>query len=214
MANPTPLPDEHELETGVEAQSGLVPVDGEHAETSAELQTHTEQPDGEHGGAHVEPELLGLVPFQWVSISMLVFICIAIFGAKVHKTIAAGLDSKIAGIREQLDEAKSLRADAEALREEYAAKIAGAEQDAAAMIESAKAEAVSIVEKAETDTAALIVRREQMAEDKIGAAERQAIDELRATAANASTAAAASLIAAEHNAEADSKLADEAIAAL
>lgn len=169
-----------------------------------------------HGGtvAHVEPELLGLVPFQWVSISMLVLIAIAIFGMKVHKTIAGGLDTKIAGIRQQLDEAKSLRAEAEALRQEYADKISGAEQDAAAMIESAKTEAASIVEKAETDTAALIARREQMAKDKIGAAERQAIDDLRATAANASTAAAASLIALEHDAAADSKLADEAIAGL
>ena len=39
-----------------------------------------------HGGAptHVEPELLGLAPFQWVSVAMLILFLIAFFGAKVH----------------------------------------------------------------------------------------------------------------------------------
>jgi F-type H+-transporting ATPase subunit b len=80
-----------------------------------------------HGGAgtHSEPELWGLAPFQIVSLSMLVLLLIALFGAKVHKTIAGGLDGKIAAIKDQLDEAKQLRAEAEALRQEYAAKIAG-----------------------------------------------------------------------------------------
>ena len=46
-----------------------------------------------HGGAgtHSEPELWGLAPFQIVSLSMLVLLLIALFGAKVHKTIAGGL---------------------------------------------------------------------------------------------------------------------------
>jgi len=43
-------------------------------------------------------------------------------------------DGKIAAIKQQLDEAKALRAEAEQLRAEYAAKIAGAEKDAEAML--------------------------------------------------------------------------------
>ena len=80
----------------------------------------------------IEPTLLGLAPSQWVSLAMLALIVFAIFGAKVHKTIAAGLDGRIEAIRRSLEEAKALRAEAEALRNEYAARIARAEDDAAA----------------------------------------------------------------------------------
>jgi len=169
-----------------------------------------------HGGseAHAEPMLLGLQPFQWVSVAMAVLLLFAFLGAKVHKTIAGGLDNKIKAIRDNLDEAKQLRAEAEALREEYAAKIAGAEKDAEAMLDNARREADGIVAKAEEDTAAMIARRERMATDKIAAAERQALAELRAKAADASTAAAAQLIRANHDAAADKALADEVIAGL
>ncbi len=168
-----------------------------------------------HGETHVvEPTLLGLEPYQWVSVAMLVLLLIAFLGAKVHKSIAGGLDNKIKAIRDNLDEAKQLRAEAEALREEYAAKIAGAEKDAEAMLENARREAEGIVAKAEEDTAAMVARRERMATDKIAAAERQALAELKAKAADASTAAAAALIAAKHDAEADKALADEVIAGL
>lgn len=163
---------------------------------------------------HVEPSLLGFAPYQYVALAMLILILIAIFGAKVHRTIARGLDGKITAIREQLEEAKQLRAEAEALREEYAAKIANAEKDAAAMLDHAKAEAASIVEKARTDTEAVIARRERMAQDKIAAAERGAVEELRARAGQAASIAAGSLIAAGHDASADRKLVDEAISAI
>ena len=171
--------------------------------------------EGHTAVAHeVEPTLLGLEPFQWVALAMAVLILFAIFGGKAHKSVGRGLDDKIAAIREQLEEAKKLRAEAEALREEYAAKIAGAQQDADAMIEHAHHEAAGIVEKAEADTTALIGRRERMAEDKIAAAERAALEELRARAAEASTRAAASLIRERHDEAADSRLADRMIADL
>lgn len=169
----------------------------------------------EHGNAvHVEPELLGLAPYQWVAVAMLVLLLFAFFGAKVHRTIAGGLDARIAAIRGQLDEAKKLRGEAEALRDEYAAKIAGAEKDAAAMLDNARNEADAIVAKAEDDTAAMIARRERMATEKIAAAERKAVDDLRAQAARASTRAAAGIIADRHDAVADKMLIDETIAGL
>ncbi|MEA3263708.1 MAG: hypothetical protein U9R07_09520 [Pseudomonadota bacterium] len=164
----------------------------------------------EHGAAHAAPEAFGLGPVTWVALAMTVLILVAIW-KKVPAMITGGLDSNIAEIRKQLDEAKALRAEAEALRQEYADKIAGAEKDAAAMIEHAKSEADAIVAKAEADTKALIMRREKMAEDKIAAAERGAIAELRTKAANAAASAARQLIAANHNAKADKSLVDEAI---
>ena len=179
--------------------------------TADETQTMVEVDHG--AGKHVEPELFGLAPYQVVSISMLVLIAIMVW-KKVPGMIAGGLDSRIAAIREQLDEAKALRAEAETLRDEYAAKIANAEKDAEAMVEGARKEADGILKRAEADSAAMVERRKRMAEDKIAAAERNAIDEVRERAAMAAAAASRKLIAEKHDAEADRKLADEVIAGL
>ncbi|NVD44006.1 F0F1 ATP synthase subunit B family protein [Qipengyuania atrilutea] len=168
---------------------------------------------GHGAGKHVEPELWGLAPFQIVSIAMLVLVLIAVW-KKVPSLITGGLDKRIADIRTQLDEAKSLRAEAEALRDEYSAKIANAEKDAEAMLVNARSEADAITAKAESDSAAMIERRKRMAEDTISAAERDAVADVRAKAAAAAAAASRQLIAERHDAEADRRLADQVIAGL
>ncbi len=166
------------------------------------------------GGEHVEPVAFGFMgPGAWVSVAMLLFIAIVLWKG-VHRMIAAGLDARIAAIRHHLVEAKALRAEAEALRADYAARIAGAEQDAAGMIEHARSEAAAIVAKAQIDTASIIARRERMAQDRIGAAERGAVDEVRAAAAAAAAGASRRIIAERHHAEADRRMVDEAIAHL
>jgi F-type H+-transporting ATPase subunit b len=182
------------------------------SEAVVDHSAHTEVA-ADHGAVHAEPTLYGLEAYQVVSIAMLVLVAVMIW-KKVPGMITGGLDAKIAAIRAQLDEAKALRAEAEALRNEYAAKIANAEKDAEAMLEGARREADGILAKAEADSTAMVARRTQMAEDKIGAAEREAIEQVRAKAASAAAAAAGKLIADKHDAEADSKLADEVIAGI
>jgi F-type H+-transporting ATPase subunit b len=161
----------------------------------------------------VEPHALGITPGGWVALAILVLVGVAIW-KKAPSLLAKGLDSSIAEIRSQLEEAKSLRAEAEALRKEYADKIANAEKDAAAMLEHARHEAEAIVAKAEKDTAEVIVRREKMAKDKISAAERAAVADLRNQAAAAAAAAAKGLIKAKHSADADKALVDQAIGSI
>ena len=73
--------------------------------------------------AHADPTLLGLNGTAVVGWAMLVLILIMIW-KKVPSAIGGALDKKIAGIRVQLDEAKRLRAEAEALKAEYQAKAA------------------------------------------------------------------------------------------
>ncbi len=177
-----------------------------------DAEAHTEHDAG--GEHHAGPMLWGLAPYQWVSISMLVLLLIAFFGAKVHKTIGGGLDGQIAAIRAELDEAKRLRTEAEQLRDEYAAKIANAENDAEAMLDNAKAEAEAILVRAEDDSKALVERRKRMAQDKISAAAREAVAEVRATAAAAAAAASRKLIGEKLDAKADSKIADDLIAGI
>lgn len=159
------------------------------------------------------PSAFGLEDYQWVSLAMGVLIAVVLW-KKVPGMIAGGLDNKIAEIKQQLDEAKGLRAEAEALRDEYAAKIAGAEKDAQAMMEGAKHEADAILAKAEADSEKMVERRQKMAEDKIAAAERDALAEVRARAADAAAIASRSIIAQKHDKDADSKLADEVISSL
>jgi F-type H+-transporting ATPase subunit b len=171
----------------------------------------------EHGAeaaGHAEPAAFGFItPGMWVALAMTTLILVMVW-KKVPGMITSGLDASIAEIRKQLDEAKALRAEAEALRKEYADKIAGAEKEAAEMLGHAKHEAEAIVAKAAEDTKALIARREKMAEDKIAAAERGAVAELRTKAAHAAAVAAQQLIATNHNAKADKGLVDEAIAGI
>jgi F-type H+-transporting ATPase subunit b len=167
----------------------------------------------QQGAAHAEPELFGLAPFQIVALAMMVLIVIMVW-KKVTGMISGGLDAKIAVIRTQLEEAKTLRAEAEALRDEYAAKIASAEKDAEVLLDGARAEADAILARAETDSAAMVTRRQRMAEVKIAAAERAAIAEVKARAVTASAAASRKLIAARHDSAADRTLTDEVIASL
>ncbi|MFT4027622.1 MAG: hypothetical protein QM676_12585 [Novosphingobium sp.] len=169
----------------------------------------------EHGAEAAEhgPNLFGFGPTFIVAASMGVLVLIALV-LKVPAMLTSGLDAGIAEIKKQLEEAKSLRAEAEALRAEYAGKIANAEKDAAAMLDHARHEAEAIVAKAEADTTAVIARREKMAQDKIAAAERGAVDELRARAASAAAQAAGKLIAAKHGPDADKALVDQAIAGI
>lgn len=167
----------------------------------------------DHGVVHVEPELFGMAPYQIVALAMLVLVLIMLW-KRVPGMVVRGIDGKIAAIRQQLDEAKALRAEAEQLRAEYAAKIAGAEKDAEAMLTNARTEADDILAKAEADGKAMVARRERMATDKIAAAEREAIESVRNRAVTAATAASRKLIAEKHGEDADRALADKVIAGL
>ena len=167
-----------------------------------------------HAGEHVEPTALGfMTPGKFVALAMIVVLLI-MWRAGVPRIVAGILDSRIAEIRKQLDEAAKLRAEAEALKAEYEKKAKQADAEIEKIREGAERQAKEIVAKAKEDAKGMVARRKQMAEEKIAAAERQAIADLRAKAAQASTAAAAAIISERHDAEADSKLADETIAGL
>ncbi|WP_442681383.1 F0F1 ATP synthase subunit B family protein [Sphingomonas sp. ASY06-1R] len=162
---------------------------------------------------HGEMAFLGINAGGFVALSMLVVIAILIWKG-APKAIGRALDNKIATIRQQLDEASRLRAEAEALRAEYQAKAAAAQGEADQIIAHARAEADVILADAREHTASLIERRSRMAEDKIAAAERTAIAEVRAKAADAAARAAATLIASRLDAASDKGLVDRTIANL
>ena len=186
--------------------------------------THIRAPAGdgaeaanvEHVGApehHALPTALGLDAPQWIALAMVVVFAILIW-KRVPALIGRALDSKIAAIRAQLDEAAQLRKEAEAIKAEYVAKSAQADSEAATLLDRARAEAEGIVRQAESDASALVERRGRMAEDKIAAAERAALDQVRAKTAKAAAAAAESLIREKLDAGADKALVDRTIEGL
>lgn len=168
-----------------------------------------------HGGAeeHVSPSALGFDATMLVALAMLVVILLALW-KKVPAMIAGALDGQIAGIKQQLDQATALRAEAEAIKAEYEAKAKQAAKDAVDMKAAAEEEAKLIIANAKSDATALIGRRAKAAEEKIAAAERAAITDVRNKAASAAAAAAGQLIAAHHDAKADAALIDQSISAL
>ena len=171
-----------------------------------------------HGAAeeHAEATAFGvsfLTPGAFVALAMLVVFAIML-RAGVPKLVTGMLDSRIADIRSQLDEAARLRAEAAALKAEYEAKAREADTEIAALKVGAERQAAEIIAKAKTDAAALIDRHQAMAEAKIGGAERAAVAEIRERAATAASSAAGKLIADSHDANADKALVDGAIAAI
>ncbi len=175
--------------------------------------TATTEVAGHAPAEHAEPTALGLTPTGWVALAMIAVFAIFLW-KRVPAAVARVLDGQIANIRSRLDEAAALRAEAEALKKEYQKKAKAADKEAAAMIERARHEAEAIIAKADGDAKALVERRTRLAEDKIAAEERAAVNELRASAAAAAARAAEKLIAERHNAEADARLVDQAIAGL
>jgi len=175
------------------------------------LQGHTSAPGGaEHV---VDPTGWGLNSTGWVAVAAIIVLVIFLW-KKVPAAIGRMLDTRIAAIRTQLDEASKLRAEAETLRAEYETRAKTAQAEAATMREHAHQEAHQILVKAKADAEALMARRAKMAEDKIAAAERAAIAEVRARAADTAAKAAGLLIQQQHGADADRNLVDRSIAGL
>lgn len=182
-----------------------------HTEHAVTTEAHTEAAgSAEH---HVEPTAFGIAPSGFVALAMLTVFAIMLW-KRVPALIAAALDKKIAGIRDQLDTASKLRDEAASLKAEYEAKAKAADEELATLKIAAEKQAADVVAKAKADAAQLIARHKALSEAKIAAAERAAIDELRAKVASAAAVAAGKLIADQHGAEADRKLADQIIAGI
>ena len=123
-----------------EANLTAASTKGEHGAMPESGGSHGTAGTGADGGPpHAEPAALGLNATAWVALAMAVVIAIMLW-KKVPAAIGRALDRKIEGIREQLDEAKRLRAEAEALRSEYEARQAGAAAEAAALLDGARRE--------------------------------------------------------------------------
>jgi F-type H+-transporting ATPase subunit b len=130
---------------------------------------------------------------NWVAIGFLIFLALLAY-LGVHRKLIETLDQRQARIKSELDEARRLREEAQALLAAFERKGHEAESEAAAMIAGAKAEAERIAAEAKTRMEEFVARRTKMAEGKIAQAEAQALTDVRSAAADAAVAAAEKIL--------------------
>jgi F-type H+-transporting ATPase subunit b len=125
----------------------------------------------------------------WVAVAFVVFLGVLAY-LGVHNMMVKLIDQRRDRIKAELDEARRLKEEAQALLAQYQRKQREAEQEAAAIIAGASAEAERMLAEAKTKMEEFVARRSKMAETKIAQAEAQALADVRAAAAEAAVGAA------------------------
>ena len=150
-----------------------------------------------------EPEL-------WVVVAFVILVALA--WKPVGRQLTSMLDARSNQIRKDIEEAARLKAEAQALLDDFKKKHAEAVQTAAGIVAHAKSEAARIAAEGAADLEASLKRREQMAMQRIAQAESQAVAEIRDAAVEVAVAATRKLVTEKlDDAKADA-LVDAAIA--
>jgi F-type H+-transporting ATPase subunit b len=131
---------------------------------------------------------------NWVAIGFLCFLGLLIY-LGVHRKLIEALDARRARIKSELDDARRLREEAQALLAEFERKGREAATEAAAVIADAQAQAERLAAEAKAKTEELVARWTKIAEEKIAQAESQALADVRSAAADAAVAAAEKILA-------------------
>ena len=129
----------------------------------------------------------------WVAVAFVIFMGILVY-VGVPAMITRSLDARGTRVKAELDEARRLRDEAQALLEEYKNKKHEAEREAQTIILNARLDSERITAEAAAKVDEFIARRTKMAETKISQAEAQALADVRAAAADAAVAAAEKIL--------------------
>lgn len=132
-------------------------------------------------------------PAFWVSVAFVIFVGIVIW-QKAPANVMKSLDERADKIRAELDEARTLREEAQALLAQYQRKQRDVAKEAEDMVALSKAEAKRFAVEGGKAMDALIERRTKAAAEKISQAETQAIKEVRAAAVEIAINAAEKVI--------------------
>ena len=119
-------------------------------------------------------------PTGVVALALVIFL--ALVWWKGRDAILGMLDKRSDEIRNQLDEARRLREEAEAMYADIAKKQQEAAETAANMIAEAKAQASRIERESEAALENTVARRREQAMEKIAQAEAEAVREVRSKA--------------------------------
>lgn len=145
-----------------------------------------------------------------VLLAFLLFIAV-LFYFNVPKLLAGMLDKRADGIKSELEEARTLREEAQTLLASYERKQKEVQDQADRIVSAAKEEANAAAEQARADLAKSLERRMASAEEQIGSAQAAAVKEVRDQAVVIAIAAARDVIAKQMSAVEGNKLIDDAI---
>lgn len=158
-----------------------------------------------HGGVLSDPTF-------WVAVCFVIFF--VLLGKKLFGTINTMLDQRAALIKTELEESARLRAEAQAMLDDFKKKQAEAAKDAEAIVRYAREEAERAEQSARTALDAAIARRRDQAVAKIAQAEAEAVREVRELAVSIAVAATRNVIASDVAGAKGAALIDRAIADL
>lgn len=147
----------------------------------------------------------------WAFIGLLIFLGLMVY-VKVPGMITKALDGRANKVRDELEEARRLREEAQAVLADFRRKTQNADDEADAIISQAKSEAERMTQEAETALEEMITRRTSAAEMRISQAEAQALKEVRASATDIAIAASEKLLADQAKGATAASLIDDAIA--
>lgn len=147
----------------------------------------------------------------WAFIGLLIFLGMMVY-IKVPGMITKALDGRAEKVRDELEEARRLREEAQAVLADFRRKTQNADDEADAIIAQAKSEAERMTQEAEAALEEMIVRRTNAAEMRIAQAEAQALKEVRSSATDIAIAASEKLLADQAKGATAASLIDNAIA--
>ena len=149
-------------------------------------------------------------PTFWVAVAFFLFFGL-IFWKKVPGMIAKSLDERADKIKAQLEEARTLKEEAQVLLAQYQRKHRDAEKEAEAMLELAREEAELFAKDAEKNLTASFERQLKATGEKISQAESEAVKEVKSAAAAAALGAASEILGNQLKTGKHTKLIDDAI---
>ncbi|WP_027230116.1 MULTISPECIES: F0F1 ATP synthase subunit B [unclassified Phyllobacterium] len=127
-------------------------------------------------------------------VGLVIFLALIVY-LKVPGVVGKSLDSRADRIRDELEEARRLREEAQSLLAEFQRKRKDAEKEAGEIVAIAQREAHGLLEEAKKKSEEYIARRHKLAEQKIAQAQVEAVNEVRATAVDVAVAAASRVLA-------------------
>ena len=145
-----------------------------------------------------------------VGIGFAIFVAILLY-YKVPALIARKLDERAVRIRAELDEARALRDEAQALLASYERRQREVKVQAEDIVTAAKAEAEKAAVAAKEEIRRSVARRMQTATEQIAAAEQAAVRQIKDRAVAVAVAAAADVLRGGMKAEDAGRLIDAAI---
>ncbi|MDQ0391642.1 F0F1 ATP synthase subunit B family protein [Labrys monachus] len=132
-------------------------------------------------------------PEFYILLAVVIFLLV-IWKVGGFAQIGKALDARGNAVRMELDQARSLREEAQRLLTDYQRRQKEAEAEAASMIETARIDAERFKAEQIAKIEDFVARRTKLADQKIAQAEATAIAEVRAAAADAAVKAASSIL--------------------